>query len=158
MGECQKKTFCGRLILDAPASTLKSMFPAKTKVLVVDDFKTMRKIVISGLSPLGLTNVVEADDGATAWPIIEAAAASNEPIGLVVSDWNMPKMQGIDLLKKVRAFDKTKNLPFMLVTAEAEQKNIIEALQAGVSNYIVKPFSPATLTEKLGAVWKKHNP
>ncbi len=134
------------------------MFPAKTKVLVVDDFKTMRKIVMQGLSTLGLTNLHEADDGKTAWPLIEAAAASPEPFGLVISDWNMPGMQGIELLKKVRALPTTKNLPFVLVTAEAEQKNILEALQSGVSNYIVKPFAPNTLQDKLTQVYKKHFP
>ncbi len=134
------------------------MFKPTTKVIVIDDFKTMRKLVIQSLSTCGLTNVVEAEDAADALPIIEAAVKSPEPFGLVVSDWNMPKMQGIDLLKKVRASEATKALPFLLVTAEAEQKNIVEALQAGVSNYIVKPFSPATFKEKITAIYKKHFP
>jgi len=134
------------------------MFSNQTKVLVVDDFKTMRKIVINALAGLGLTNVVEADDGASAWPLLEEAANSGTSFGLVVSDWNMPKMQGIELLRKVRGHEKLKNIPFMLVTAEAEQKNIIEAVQIGVSNYVIKPFSPSTFAEKLEAVYKKHNP
>lgn len=134
------------------------MFKPTTKVMVVDDFKTMRKLVIQSLSVCGLTNVVEAEDGAAALPLIEAASKASDPFGLVVSDWNMPNMQGIELLKKVRAQEATKALPFLLVTAEAEQKNIIEAVQAGVSNYIVKPFSPATFKEKLLAVYKKHFP
>ena len=135
------------------------MFSPKTKVMVVDDFKTMRKIVINALSTVGLTNIVESEDAALAWPLLEEAANKGEdPFGLVVSDWNMPKMQGIELLRLVRAHPKMKALPFMLVTAEAEQKNIIEAVQIGVSNYVVKPFSPATFAEKLTAVYKKHNP
>ncbi len=134
------------------------MFPNTTKTIVVDDFKTMRKIVIASLAALGITQITEAEDGADAWPLIEKAAADGNPFQLVVSDWNMPKMTGIDLLKKVRENDKTKGLPFMLVTAEAEQKNIIEAVKAGVSNYVVKPFSPAVFQEKLMAVWKRHNP
>lgn len=134
------------------------MFAPTTKVLVVDDFKTMRKLVINSLAHCGLTNVQEADDGLTALPMIEEALAKGEPFGLVVSDWNMPKMQGIDLLKKVRANEKLKTLPFLLVTAEAEQKNIMEAIKEGVSNYVVKPFAPNTFQEKLTAVFKKHNP
>ncbi len=134
------------------------MFAPTTKVLVVDDFKTMRKIVMGALQQGGLTQVTEADDGATAWPLFEDAAASGAPYGLIVSDWNMPKMQGIELLKKVRAHPAGKALPFVLVTAEAEQKNIVEAVQAGVSNYIVKPFTPATFLEKIQAVYKRHNP
>jgi two-component system chemotaxis response regulator CheY len=134
------------------------MFAKTTKIMVVDDFKTMRKIVINALTQLGMTNVVESDDAADAWPLVESAAQSPEPFGLVISDWNMPKMQGIEFLKKVRESSATKNLPFVLVTAEAEQKNILEAVQAGVSNYVVKPFSPVTLQEKLTATWKRHNP
>ncbi len=134
------------------------MFPANTKVLVVDDFKTMRKLVINALSQMGLTQVTESEDAADAWPLIEASYAKNEPFGLVVSDWNMPKMQGIDFLKKVRGTPASKDLPFLMVTAEAEQKNIIEAVKVGVSNYVVKPFSPATFKEKVEQVWKKHNP
>ncbi|NCN95329.1 MAG: response regulator [Bdellovibrionales bacterium] len=131
------------------------MFPSDTKVLVVDDFKTMRKIVINALKNCGLENVEEADDGATAWPMFEEAAASDKPFSLVISDWNMPKMQGIDFLKNVRAHPAGKATPFVLVTAEAEQSNIVQAVQAGVSNYIVKPFSPADLKTKLEQVYAK---
>lgn len=133
------------------------MFPSDTKVLVVDDFKTMRKIVMAALKSCGLENVVEADDGATAWPLFEEAAASESPFSLVISDWNMPKMQGIDLLKKVRTHPAGKGVPFVLVTAEAEQSNILQAVQAGVSNYIVKPFSPADLQKKLEQVYAKYS-
>jgi two-component system chemotaxis response regulator CheY len=133
------------------------MFSGTTKVLVVDDMRTMRKIVTATLQQCGFKEIVEADDGATAWPLLEQAAATDKPFGLVLSDWNMPKMPGIELLKKVRghASPALKTLPFLLVTAEAEQKNIIEAVQAGVSNYVVKPFSPAQLQDKLNQVQKK---
>lgn len=120
----------------------------------------MRKLVMGALTGLGLTQLQEADDGATAWPLIEEAAKSGAPFGLIISDWNMPQLQGIELLKKVRAHAdaKVKATPFILVTAEAEQKNIVEAVKAGVSNYIVKPFTPAAFGEKILAVYKKHNP
>lgn len=131
------------------------MFDPETKVLVVDDFKTMRKIVIGALGTCGLKNVMEADDGMSAWPLIEAAAKEDAPFGLVVSDWNMPQLSGIELLRKVRGSAPTSKTPFVLVTAEAEQKNILEAVQAGVSNYVVKPFTPATFKEKLEQVYSK---
>lgn len=134
------------------------MFSPNTKVLVVDDFKTMRKLVMSALAGLGLTKVVEAEDGADAVPLVESAAQTGDPFGLIVSDWNMPRMQGIDLLRAVRANPATAKTPFLMVTAEADQKNIVEALTVGVSNYIVKPFSPATFAEKIQAVYKKHHP
>lgn len=133
-----------------------NMFPPNTKVLVVDDFKTMRKIVINALSQIGITDCTEADDGATGLPLVEAAAKEGKPFGLIISDWNMPILQGIEFLKKVKANPATKDTPFVLLTAEAEQKNVIEAVQAGVSNYIIKPFAPNTFAEKLGAVYKKH--
>lgn len=132
-----------------------NMFDPKTKALVVDDFKTMRKIVMGALKTCGLDQITEADDGATAWPLIEEALRDETPFQLIVSDWNMPKLKGIDLLRKVRAHPTLKGTPFILVTAEAEQSNILEAVQAGVSNYIVKPFTPAAFQEKLSAVYKK---
>jgi two-component system chemotaxis response regulator CheY len=131
------------------------VFDPSTKVLVVDDFKTMRKIVAGALKNCGLTNITEADDGATAWPLIEAALAEGAPFQLIVSDWNMPKLKGIELLRKVRGHETLRKTPFVLVTAEAEQGNILEAAQAGVSNYIVKPFTPAAFQEKLESVHKK---
>lgn len=131
------------------------MFPPNTKFLVIDDFATMRKIVKKVLSELGYTNVEEADDGATAWPLLESAHASGAPFNFVISDWNMPKMQGIDLLKNCRGDARFKTLPFMLVTAESEQKQILEAAKAGVSNYVVKPFNSVTLKEKLEQVYAK---
>lgn len=134
------------------------MFPQNTKFLVIDDFATMRKIIKKVLGELGYTNVEEADDGATAWPLIEAAHQKGEPFGFVISDWNMPKMQGIDLLKACKADARFKTTPFMLVTAESEQKQILEAAKAGVSDYVVKPFNSATLKLKLEKVWARIQP
>ena len=134
------------------------MFPLDTKILVIDDFSTMRKIIKKTLGELGYSRIEEADDGATAWPLIEAAHQSGQPFGFIISDWNMPKMQGIDLLKNCRANPNFKMVPFMLVTAESEQKQILEAVKAGVSDYVVKPFNSVTLKQKLENVWNKFNP
>jgi two-component system, chemotaxis family, chemotaxis protein CheY len=115
--------------------------------LVVDDFSTMRRIVKNILRDLEFKNVLEAEDGTTAVQIL-----SSQKVDLVVSDWNMPKMSGIELLKHVRSNDNLKELPFLMITAEAQKENIIEAVKAKVSNYIVKPFTAATLAEKLAKI------
>jgi two-component system chemotaxis response regulator CheY len=128
------------------------MFDPKTRVLVIDDMMTMRKLVTKVCKDLGFADVTEAADGAKGWEAIQNA---NPPIGLVISDWNMPNSSGLDLLKRVRADSRFGALPFVMVTAEAEQHQIVEALKSGVSNYIVKPFSPETLKEKLEAVHQK---
>ena len=125
------------------------MFDANTKVLVIDDMRTMRKIVIKCLGEIGLKSVTEADDGATGWEAIQKALTEKAPFQLIISDWNMPILKGIELLKKVRADAAMKSTPFFLVTAETELSQVSEAAQAGVSGYITKPFSPATLKEKL---------
>lgn len=132
------------------------MFPPETRFLVVDDFATMRKIIRKVLTELGYTNVDEADDGATALPLIKDAHSNGKAYGFVISDWNMPQMQGIDLLKACKLDPNLKSMPFMLVTAESEQKHIIEAAKAGVSDYVVKPFNSATLKQKLEKVYAKH--
>ncbi len=119
------------------------------RVLVVDDFATMRRILKNILKQLDFKNLVEADDGTTAWDVLE-----DQSIDLIISDWNMPKMSGIDLLKKVRASDKYKKTPFLMVTAEAQKQNVIEAVQAGVSNYVVKPFTAEAIFEKLDKILK----
>lgn len=134
------------------------MFPQNTRFLVVDDFATMRKIIKKVLNELGYTQVDEADDGTTALPMIKAAHDAGQPYGFIVSDWNMPGMQGIDLLKSCKTDARFKTTPFMLVTAESEQKHILEAAKAGVSDYVVKPFNAATLKAKMERVWAKHNP
>jgi two-component system chemotaxis response regulator CheY len=118
------------------------------KVLVVDDFSTMRRIVKNILRQLGFNNIVEADDGTTAVSILE-----REKVDLIISDWNMPNMTGIELLRHVRSTEELKDLPFLMVTAEAQQENIIEAVKAKVSNYIVKPFTADTLNEKIEKIF-----
>ncbi|KMT65506.1 chemotaxis response regulator CheY [Catenovulum maritimum] len=120
------------------------------KVLVVDDFSTMRRIIKNLLRDLGFTNVSEADDGATALPMLQAG-----DFEFVVTDWNMPGMQGIDLLRAIRADDRLKHIPVLMVTAEAKKEQIIAAAQAGVNGYIVKPFTAATLKEKLDKVFER---
>lgn len=114
------------------------------RILVIDDFQTMRRIIINLLRQLGFANVVEADDGTTGWERLES-----EQIDLVISDWNMPQMTGLELLQKVRSNEKHKGVPFIMVTAEGKRENVIAAVQSGVNNYIVKPFNAATLKEKL---------
>lgn len=123
-------------------------FNPNMRVLIVDDFSTMRRIVRNILRQIGIANVVEADDGTTAWDIL-----NREKIDFIVSDWNMPKMPGIDLLRKVRSTEQFADLPFLMVTAEAQQENIIEAVQAKVSNYIVKPFTADTLKQKIDKIF-----
>lgn len=112
--------------------------------MVVDDFSTMRRIVRKILKDLQFQEVIEAENGAEALKLLKT-----HKIDLIVSDWNMPTMTGLELLKRVRADERLKGIPFLMVTAEAEKENIVEAIQARVSNYIVKPFSPAVLAEKL---------
>ncbi|OGS75799.1 MAG: histidine kinase [Gallionellales bacterium GWA2_55_18] len=120
-----------------------------TKFLVVDDFSTMRRIVRNLLKELGFSNVQEAEDGVEALAKLRA----NE-FDFVVSDWNMPNMTGIELLRAIRADDKLKHLPVLMVTAEAKKENIIEAAKAGASGYVVKPFTAATLDEKLKKIFQ----
>ena len=118
------------------------------KILVVDDFATMRRIVKNILTQLGFKNIVEADDGTTAMKLLQ-----QEKIDLIISDWNMPKMTGLELLKAVRAEPSWAKIPFIMVTAEAQQDNIILAVKAKVSQYIVKPFTADTLGEKIQKVF-----
>jgi len=119
------------------------------RFLVVDDFSTMRRIVRNLLKELGFTNVDEAEDGQVALHKLKT-----QHYDFVVSDWNMPNMTGIELLRAVRAEPQLKALPFMMITAEAKRENIIEAAQAGASGYIVKPFTAATLEEKMNKIFQ----
>jgi two-component system chemotaxis response regulator CheY len=119
------------------------------KFLVVDDFSTMRRIVRNLLKELGFTNVDEAEDGVAALSKLRSTH-----FDFVVSDWNMPNMTGIDLLKNIRGDAQLKHLPVLMVTAEAKKENIIEAAQAGASGYVVKPFTAATLEEKLNKIFQ----
>jgi len=120
------------------------------KILVVDDFPTQRKLIKRSLESLGFENIKEACDGADALEKLH-----EEEFEFIICDWNMPKMMGIDLLRAVRADDKLKAMPFLMVTAEVKRENIIEAAKAGVSNYIAKPFTVDALQEKLHAILNK---
>jgi two-component system chemotaxis response regulator CheY len=119
------------------------------KIMVVDDMSTMRRIVKNVLKQLGFSNIDEAENGKDAFEKIKQGG-----FGFVVSDWNMPVMTGIELLRAIRADEALKTLPVMLVTAEAQKENIIEAVQAGVSNYIVKPFTAEQIQEKINKIFK----
>ena len=118
------------------------------KVLVVDDYKTMRRIIKNLLKQIGFNNVDEAEDGRQALQVLRAQG----PHGLIISDWNMEPMTGFQLLQEVRKDEKLKKIPFIMVTAESKPENVIAAKQAGVSNYIVKPFNGETLKAKMSSV------
>ncbi len=126
------------------------MFDSKIKILVVDDFPTMRRIVKNILKQLGFENIEEAEDGAQAYSKLKSGG-----FGFVVSDWNMPNMDGLSFLKSVRSDPELKDIPFLMVTAEAEKDKVIEAIKSGVSNYIVKPFTAEILKEKMERVFEK---
>lgn len=116
----------------------------KLRILVVDDFATMRRIIRNLLQDLGFSNIAEADDGNTAWPMLQ-----NGSYDLLITDWNMPGMPGLDLLKAVRADARLAKLPVLMLTAEAKREQIVEAAQAGVNGYVIKPFTAETLKAKL---------
>ncbi len=118
------------------------------KILVIDDFATMRKIIKNLLTQLGYKNIFEADDGTTALELLKS-----DKFDFIISDWNMPKMSGLELLKTAKADENLKTIPFMMVTAEALKENIIAAIQAGASDYIVKPFNAATLEGKIKSIF-----
>ena len=118
------------------------------KILVVDDFATMRKIIKNILTQIGFKDIIEADDGTTALELLK-----KQKVDLIISDWNMPKMNGLELLKSVRSDDNLKDIRFIMVTAEAQKENVIEAIKHGVNQYVVKPFTPETLKEKLEKVF-----
>ena len=120
------------------------------RVLIVDDFSTMRRIIKNLLADLGFNNTVEAEDGHSALSVLRQDA-----VELVVTDWNMPGMSGIDLLRAIRADERFRALPVLMVTAEAKREQIIEAAQSGVNGYIIKPFTAQTLEEKLGKVFER---
>jgi two-component system chemotaxis response regulator CheY len=120
------------------------------KILVVDDMSTMRRIVKNILKQIGFSNMEEAENGQEALQKLRA-----EPFGFVVSDWNMPVMPGIEMLRAIRADEKLKHIPVLMVTAEAQKENLIEAIQAGVNNYVVKPFTAETMQEKINKIFNK---
>jgi len=120
------------------------------KILIVDDFSTMRRIIKNLLRDLGFTNTIEADDGQSALPILKAGS-----IDFLITDWNMPGMSGIDLLKTVREDPNIKQIPVLMVTAEAKREQIIAAAQAGVNGYVVKPFTATVLKEKIDKIFER---
>jgi len=118
------------------------------KILVVDDSSTMRRIIKNTLARLGYKDILEGADGVEGWDAIDA----NPEVEMLITDWNMPEMNGLELVKKVRADERFVDLPIIMVTTEGGKAEVITALKAGVNNYIVKPFTPQVLKEKLGAV------
>lgn len=126
------------------------MINKNMKILIVDDFSTMRRIIKNLMKDLGYKNLYDADDGHTAVPMIE-----DGEFDFIITDWNMPIMQGIDLLKHVRASPKHKSIPVLMVTAESKKEQIIMAAHAGVNGYIVKPFSAATLKDKIDKIFSR---
>jgi len=129
---------------------LENNLKKQIKILIVDDFSTMRRIIKNLLRDLGFSNTYEADDGNTALPMLK-----NGDYDFVVTDWNMPGMQGIDLLKEIRKDQALCHIPVLMVTAEAKREQIIEAAQSGVNGYIIKPFTAATLKEKLEKIFER---
>lgn len=125
------------------------MLDLKIKVLVVDDFSTMRRILKNILKQIGFSDIEEAEDGNTALVRLRLGG-----FGLVVSDWNMPNMTGLDLLKAIRADNDLNKMPVLMVTAEAKKENVMDAIQAGVNNYVVKPFTAAALKEKIEKIFE----
>lgn len=120
------------------------------KILIVDDFSTMRRIIKNLLRDLGFSNTAEADDGSTALPMLKSGN-----FDFLVTDWNMPIMNGLDLLREVRADEKLKHLPVLMVTAEAKRDQIITAAQAGVNGYVVKPFTAQVLEDKISKIFER---
>jgi len=134
------------------------MFPPETRILVADDMPTIRDLVKSQLKAIGFKTILEAADGEQAMQVLISNFSAGTPIQLVISDWNMPKMTGLEFLKQVRASTEWSNLPFVLLTSESERDQVTEAILAGVSQYVVKPFAAKIFEEKLKGVWAKHNP
>lgn len=128
------------------------MFKPETRILVIDDMSTMRKIVIKSLREMGFADIHEAADGKQGWEFLDT---STPAIDLVISDWNMPNCTGLELLKKVRGDSRFAKLPFVLLTAEAEASQVAEAIKSGANNYIIKPFTPDGLKEKLEQTHKR---
>lgn len=133
------------------------MFPLETRILVIDDMPSIRELVKNTLKTMGYKNFQEAADGDEGLAILVANKESALSIQLVISDWNMPKMKGLELLKQVRGMKEFAGLPFVLLTSESERDQVTEAVLAGVSQYIVKPFSAKIFEDKLKAAYAKHN-
>jgi two-component system chemotaxis response regulator CheY len=128
------------------------MFKPDTRILVIDDMSTMRKIVVKSLKEMGFVDIREAADGKLGWDVIDKTLPA---VDLVISDWNMPNCTGLELLRKVRGDARFVKLPFVLLTAEAEAAQVAEAIKSGANNYIIKPFTPDSLKEKLEQTHKR---
>lgn len=131
------------------------MFPEDTRILIADDMPTIRELVKNQLRAMGLKNTIEASDGELALAAVIKAADGGDPIKLIISDWNMPNLTGLEFLKQIRANARFAKTPFILLTSETERDQVTEAILAGVNQYIVKPFSPKSFEDKLKAVWTK---
>jgi len=125
------------------------------KILIVDDMLAFRKVLKTQLGALGLKKVTEMDDGDVAWKALEEAAGKGEPFEMIICDWNMPRLNGLDLLKMIREDERFKTLPFIMLTAEAEVTSVMTAIKMGVNEYVVKPFNGDQLQAKLSTVLKK---
>ncbi len=134
------------------------MFPPETVILVVDDSEVIRESVRKELLAIGYKAIIEADDGKKALALLEGASNTSSPVGLVISDWNMPNMTGLEFLKKIRATPKWVNLPFVMLTSASQISEVVDAISAGVSTYVVKPLDGKTIKTKLAGVWAKHHP
>lgn len=131
------------------------MFPPNTLFLLVDDMEPLRRVVRAMLKNLGYTNVVEASSGQQAVQVLEKTFVIGRPVNVILSDWQMPGMTGIEFLEVVRTTEQFAHLPFIMITAEGQREQILAAIQGGVSSYLMKPISPAVLEDKLKAVWLK---
>lgn len=133
------------------------VFHPNMRILVVDDMSIMRKIIRKRLVELGYKNIVDADNGLNAWNKLEDSVVTQREFEFIVSDWNMPVCSGIELLKKVRANPQFKKLPFLMITSESEQENVVTAIKEGVSSFILKPFTPEQLKAKIDQLVQKYN-
>lgn len=133
------------------------MFPLETKILIVDDMPAIRDLLKGQLKAMGYKMIHDFPDGETAKLFLVDSFASGAPVQLVISDWNMPKLTGLELLKQVRASKHMINLPFILLTSESERDQVTEAILSGVSQYVVKPFTAKMIEEKMKSAWQKHH-
>lgn len=131
------------------------MFPPDTNFLLVDDMEPLRRVVRATLKQLGYLNILEAASAPQALQVLEKTFMIGRPINVILSDWQMPGMTGLEFLEVVRTTEQFAHLPFLMITAEGQREQILAAIQTGVSSYLVKPISPATLEDKLKAVWHK---
>ena len=131
------------------------MIPANAKFLVVDDMPTIRELVRNQLRAMGIKNIIDASNGQQALDLLNSSFDSKAPVDFVISDWNMPQLTGLEFLRQVRASKKFGKVPFLLLTSEAERDQVTEAILAGVSQYIVKPFNAKSFEEKVKSVWAK---